>query len=290
MLVNVLSFVLPVLVTAFLWWFTTGIVMAVYGRTRWLTRLCFAGMSVAALAALGGVVLTRSIATPAGVYATLFCGMVVWGWQVASYYLGFITGRKPAPLSDTDTPPNLQTRFRLALQASIYHELFSLAGALLLAALTWDAPNQWSLGVYVMLWLLHTSAKLNVFLGVRNFHIEFLPRHLHHMKALLSKGQSNAFFPLSVAVATSIALLMVYRGLVVTSDPAHTTGYLAIATLMALGLLEHWLLVLPVPSMLWGWSSRPLPPPEPHENENTSPTARMTTRAASTKQMKGQPQ
>jgi hypothetical protein len=78
---------------------------------------------------------------------------------------------------------------------------------------------------------------------------------------------------------------MVYRGLAITPDPAHTTGYLAIATLMALGLLEHWLLVLPVPSMLWGWSSRPLPPPE-----HTSHAAHAGSRAVTNKQMKGQPQ
>lgn len=253
-----LALVFPVIYTLFLWWFTTGSIMLLFDRPRWLTITGFIGLTMVLLLALGGLVLTRQQSDSQHIYLAVTCGILVWGWQVAGYYLGFVTGPDDMP-ETASSAPTLRERFWLALRAGIHHELMALGFALLIALLTWDAPNRWGLWVYLTLWIMHASAKLNVFFGVRNFRIEFLPRHLHHLDRLLNKRASNAFFPVSVILAASIMLMLLYRGIMPPADPAQTTGFLMVATMMALGLLEHCLLVLPVPATLWGWGLRTLP-------------------------------
>lgn len=264
-----LSIIFPVLYALFLWWFTTGLIIVVYDRARWITRLCFAGATLALLIALGMLVLTRHNLTTTTVYIAVTCGVMVWGWQVAGYYLGFITG-KPYPLDANRS--HMAQRFRLALDSSLHHELLAVAFALLLAVITWDTPNSWGLWIYLTLWLMHTSAKLNVFLGVRNFRIDFLPRHLHHLDALLTKRSHNPFFPVSIVIASSITLWMTYRAVTSSVEPAQTVGFLLVATMMALGVFEHWLLVLPIPSTLYGWGMRAVP--EQHQHPPTSHNTR----------------
>lgn len=285
----------PIIYAVFLWWFTTGLIMLVYHRSRTVTRWSFIGFSLAALVALVAVVVTRQWDGLRGVYVGLTGGLVLWGWQVASYYLGFITGdyhtSLQLPLTTHRQMPQapLAERFWLAFRASLHHELASLVGAIVLLALTWNQPNQWALWSYVALWAMHVSAKLNVFFGVRNFRIEFLPHHMHGLGALLTRDDDgNVFFPFSVMTATSIILVLIYRGVALPLDAAHTSGTLAIATLMLLGVMEHWLLVLPVPVALWGWGVRSLPDQPPRSSQKSPPTRLHAKQVV--EPVKGQPQ
>ena len=265
--------------------------MAVYGRSPRTVRFYFVGATCVMLAAFTGLIVTRSATDRNSVYLAISCGALIWGWHMASYYLGFITGRTPHLLETKQhwrEEPKLGQRFRLALQASLDHELLVLGVVVLIAVLTWSAANRWGLWIFLTLWLMHTSAKLNVFFGVRNFRMEFLPAHLHGLGRLLSKRPISEFFPLSVGIASSVSVLMLYRGFagdvpslpmngpITGSIAAQTTGQttgqitglLLVGTMILLGVLEHWLLVLPVPVGLWGWGVRTLPPqPEPTEEE-----------------------
>jgi putative photosynthetic complex assembly protein 2 len=254
---SIQGLLLPVVYALFLWWFTTGIIMAVYDRPRWLTRLYFVLATGVAGVAFFALLITRYQTDAAAIYLTIACGVILWGWQVASYYLGFITGLPPSPQQTAAAP--LGQRFWWALRASLYHEVLAALGAVFIAIATTNAPNQWALWVYVALWLMHTSAKLNVFFGVRNFRIELLPRHLHHLGALLTKRNQNAFLGVSLVLAASTVLMLIYRAIVPQADPAQSIGLMAVATLLLLGILEHSMLVIPLPVMLWGWGLRPLP-------------------------------
>ncbi|NDJ51903.1 MAG: DUF3623 domain-containing protein [Chloroflexi bacterium] len=254
--------VLPVVFAIFLWWFTTGLFMSVYGRPPAVLRRAFAIGTGLLIAALLGLWVTRGSDSPLAVTIAVTCGVLVWGWQVAAYYLGFITG---PPLIDSPQRPNwkrsLIERFRLALTASLYHELMALGTALLLIVVTWNQPNRWGLWMYLALWLMHLSAKLNVFFGVRNFHIEVLPRELHHLAAYLTPRSSNAFFPFSVAIIGALTWMLIAQAINGGGGTGPTVGAVMVATMTALGFLEHWMLVLPLPATLWGWSIRPLPEP-----------------------------
>lgn len=252
-----MAFVFPVLYAVFLWWFTTGLIIVVYDRSRWLTQLCYAGMTMGMMLAVLAFVATRNMTDMNAILIALTCGVVIWGWQVAGYYLNFVTGES-ADVTD-DNQLSLRHRFWLALNSGIHHELMALVFAIGMIILTWSSPNKWGMWVYVALWLMHASAKLNVFFGVRNFHIEFLPQHLHHIERLLEHRQYNAFFPFSVVVASSVVLVLFFRAVYPPIVETQSAGYLAIATLIALGILEHCLLVLPVPSTLYGWGMRALP-------------------------------
>jgi putative photosynthetic complex assembly protein 2 len=265
----------PLLYATFLWWFLTGLIMAIYGRSPLLIRAAFGVATLLLLAALGGVVATRHALDPRSVYLAVTCGLVIWGWHTVSYYLGFVTG-PTAAVTRSNPPQDLAGRFRQALRASLYHELLILACALLLAALTWAQANRWGLWVFLTMWLMHLSAKLNIFLGVRNFRMEFLPSHLHHLDALVNKQPSNPFLPASVIVASSAALLFGYRALAPGALPGETVGFLMTATLIGLGVLEHLLLVLPLPAILWGWGTRPLHRLNRREHEERREKARLS--------------
>lgn len=252
-----LHFLLPVLYALFIWWFTTGLIIVIYGRAPAWKSLGFGVATIALCTAFLGVWVTRQLTEPLHVYLAVTCGVVIWGWQTASYYLGFITG--PRPMLEGEPPRSLMQRFRLALQSSLYHEMTVIGFALLLISITWAQPNQWALWVFLALWIMHSVAKLNVFLGVRNFRVEFLPEHLHHLAALLSERANNPLLPFTIIMAGSIALLFVYQGIIPQTTPGQTVGFLLVGTMIALGVLEILLLVLPLPVTLWGWGYRSLP-------------------------------
>lgn len=257
------TFVLPPLYALFLWWFTTGLIMAVYGRAPRTVRYSFVGLTLLALAALGGVMATRQSTQPLAVYLAFTCGALIWGWQMASYYLGFVTGPQSEPVRShfrLRQPDDLVHRFQRALRASLHHELIVVGFALLLFLLTWPHSNRWTLWSFLTLWLMHASAKLNVFFGVRNFRIEFLPPHLHWLDGLLAKKPVNLLFPFSVVGASAVALFLLSRAFASTIEPGHAVGCLLVSTMILLGVAEHWLLVLPLPATLWGWGIRSLPP------------------------------
>ncbi|MBK8987089.1 MAG: DUF3623 domain-containing protein [Chloroflexi bacterium] len=258
---QLLTVIGPILFAVFLWWFTTGLVIAVYGRSPRLVRLCFGGATVALLAALWGLVATRPFTQPPHIYLAFSCGLVIWGWQTASYYLGYVTGPQGKDTAIKQPPQDdLVYRFRHAFRAGLYHELLVLAFALLLIALTWSHANQWGLWIFLAMWLMHSSAKLNVFLGVRNFRMELLPPHLHALDGLLGKQPSNFFFPISVMVASIVSLFLFYQAIIPRTTPSQAIGYLLVSTMIGLGVIEHLLLVLPIPATLYGWGIRPLPP------------------------------
>ena len=250
-----LDFLMPVLAAVFIWWFTTGLIMAVYRRSRSVMALFFLAATLVTVLAYGGIYATRDTNTITGVYVAATCGIIIWGWQVAGYYLGFVTGPMPI-IPESSSPRTLRERFRLALRYSLHHEIITALSGVLIAVLTWSHSNRWGLWIYLTLWLMHTSAKLNVFLGVRNFHIEILPPRMHHLNHLLSSRTINALFPFSVVIASSMVLGLIYQGIAPGTDPAQTTGTFVIATMITLGILEHWMLVLPLPAIIWGWGLR----------------------------------
>ncbi|NDJ84926.1 MAG: DUF3623 domain-containing protein [Chloroflexi bacterium] len=265
-------YIFPIVYAILLWWFSTGLILSLYGRSRKLMRLGFGLGTLLTGFAVTGLIATRDQTQTLDVYFAVTCGVTIWGWQMASYYLGFVTGPRPKPAADTRSDDDMSgfgfgRRFRLALQFSLYHEILVLVVAGLLTVLMWSHANLWGLWIYLVLWLMHTSAKLNVFLGVRNFRIELLPRQLHYLGNLLGKQSSNPLFPVSVMVASTALLGLVYQGTLPSTDAAQTTGFFLLATMITLGLLEHWFLMLPLPANIWGLAIHHVPLPVEHNND-----------------------
>ncbi|HYI72718.1 MAG TPA: DUF3623 family protein, partial [Skermanella sp.] len=68
------------------------------------------------------------------------------------------------------------------------------------------------------------------------------------------KRPMNCLFPVSVTLSTIAAILLVQAAGAPGNSGFETAGFTFLATLVALALLEHWLLVLPLPAAaLWNW-------------------------------------
>ena len=281
----------PVLFALFVWWFVTGLIFVAYGRSPRFTHTYFGIATLVMLGALAGFIATGSEASTTGVYLNLTCGLILWAWHVSSYYLGYITG--PVKLDEFRREVRLgngrfhtlRTRFRYALQASIHHELLALSFAILMAFVSRDAPNRWGLWVFLTLWGMHGLAKLNVFFGVRNFRIDFLPAHLHKLDYFLEKRANNPLSPIIIIFGTVTALVLIYRGIMPGTLPTQMIGNLAIGTLIILGVIENVMLILPVSITLWGWGMRHLPQTNQAEAEIKPPNKQTAFRRILPKQM-----
>ena len=104
---------------------------------------------------------------------------------------------------------------------------------------------------------MRTSAKLNLFFGVRNLSEEFLPAHLTYMGSYFRRRPMNAFLPVSIILSTVALVLIGLRAMNIETSTADTIGSILVGSMLAMAILEHFLLVLPLPSTaLWRWAMR----------------------------------
>ncbi len=244
-------FLAPVLFALFVWWFSTGLIIFLDGLPRRTFGWSMLGATVLLAVSLWGIGRTSHDATVAGAYWAFTFGLLAWGWQEISFYMGFVTG----PRRDGCPEGCAGWRhFGHAVQTSLYHELAIIAAGAAVVALTWNQPNQVGTWTFMILWWMHQSAKLNVFLGVQNLNEEFLPEHLSFLKSFLTKKPMNLLFPLSVSVSTVIAAVLVGKAIAPDAGAFRSVGFTLLATMMTLAVLEHWFLVLPLPAAaLWKW-------------------------------------
>ncbi len=232
-----------------IWWTSTGAVIVLYRLPRRTYPLSFTALTLVAAGCIWGTWATRGDTSLPGAYAAFSCGTLLWGWQLAGFFYGYITGPHHAPGS---APPRGVGRFIAAVRSSLYHELLAVGGGALLLAIVWGHPNQTSFHVYVLLWALHAAAKLNIFAGARNFNIELLPDHLRFLGEFFRERRMNTIFPATATATIALAALLAEAAL----RPAATPYAAATLTLMALmallGLLEIWLLMLPAAGETWG--------------------------------------
>jgi putative photosynthetic complex assembly protein 2 len=244
------AYVLPALYAVFLWWSTTVALIYLDGLPRRTFRWTMLGGTLLLIVALYGLAVSSVDTSLFGVYQAFTWGLLAWGWQEISFYLGYVTGPRKQPCPEGCSGLR---HFVHAVQTSLYHEIAIVAAAGLVVALTWRQPNQIGTWTFLVLWWMHQSAKLNVFLGVRNINEEYLPEHLDFLKRFLSKRPMNPLFPVFVSVSTLVTGWLAQQALAASATPFHAVGYTLLATLMALAVLEHWLLVLPLPpGAIWG--------------------------------------
>jgi putative photosynthetic complex assembly protein 2 len=244
--------VLPVLYALFVWWFSTGLIIYLDNLPRWTHRFSMAGATVILAIALYRLHEVRNEATVTGAYAAFTYGLLVWGWQEMSFFMGFITG----PLREPCPPEcGFGQSFVRAVKACLYHEITSIAFGFVIAAVSLHGANQVGLWTYLVLWLMRMSSKLNVLLGVRNLSEEFIPEHLAYIRSFLRQRPMNLLFPFSVTISTVAAVLLLQHAMAPGIGAFAATGLLFVAILMILAIIEHWFLVVPLPAAaLWHWS------------------------------------
>lgn len=243
----------PLAYSIFIWWFSTGVILYLNGLPRWTFKFTMASATAVCALGLFGLAVSSAYTTVASAYCAFTCALLVWAWQEMAFLLGWVTGPHREPC-----PPGLQgwPRARLALQTVLHHEiaLLLLAGAVL--AVTWQQPNQTGWWTFAVLWVMRQSAKLNVFLGVRNLSESFLPPHLKYLGSYFAHRPMNALLPLSLTGAT-VVLVLILQSLTTGSTPFETASLLLVASLLGLAAIEHIFMVLPLSlEGLWKWGMR----------------------------------
>ena len=247
------DFLVPAIYAVIVWWFTTGIILFLDGLPpatfRWSMTAATVGLSAA-------VYIMRTSCVDVsinGAYTAFSCAILIWGWLEMSFLMGFVTGpRKHACLERCSG----WRHFVHATQAIVYNEIATLAGAGIVLAATWAAPNRVAPWTFCILWAMRLSAKLNLFLGVPNLGEKFLPAHLQYLRGFFKKRSMNFLFPISISAST-VALVLIVQCYRAADDAFHATGYALVSSLLALAVLEHWFMVLPLPSeKLWRWAMR----------------------------------
>ncbi|GAB1716999.1 MAG: hypothetical protein NTAFB05_20410 [Nitrobacter sp.] len=251
----------------FVWWFSTGSVLLLVGLSARHGVLLKTGATALFVASLAGIWASSQVTGAAGAYCVFTCAILLWGAIEISFLSGWITGPRPQPCPRDCAAVD---RFWFALQAIAYHELALVVTAGLVFAVTAGAPNQLGLWTFAALLVLRQSAKVNLFLGVRTLNDELLPEHVAFLRSYFTRKPINTLFPFSVTLATAAAAILAVTAIGVKSEFA-TLDCSLLAVLVALGALEHWFMILPMPVVdLWRWSIRsPAPAPA-----STVPAAR----------------
>ena len=187
-----IAYGLPIAATLALWWVSTGVILRLDSLDRRTFNRSMAWASVILLLSLWLARQSSGQTTPGAAYLAFACGLVAWGWQLLSFYTGFVTGpRRSACPADCRG----LSRFVEAARTSLHHEFSAILGALALLALTYGQPNRLALWTYLLLWWMHQSAKLNAFFGVPNLGEDMLPDHLAYLASFMRRRPMNPVLP-----------------------------------------------------------------------------------------------
>jgi putative photosynthetic complex assembly protein 2 len=246
----------PALHGLLIWWFSTALILFLDGLPKRTFRWSITAATGTLVLAIYGLITSASDTSIVGAYTAFTCAVLIWGWLEISFYMGYVTGPRTHHCSHGCSG---WRHFGHAIEASLYHEIAVLLLAGLVIGLTWRVPNHFGTWTFVVLWWMHQSARLNVFLGVSNLNAEFLPEHLAHIKSFFRSAPMNLLFPFSVTLSTIAAVVLAQQAAAPEADPFRTAGFTLVTTMMVLAILEHWFLVLPISAArlwnsLWQWS------------------------------------
>ena len=249
------------LAALFLWWFSTGAILVVVrladrGGRRMRSRATLAFLPLLA-GGVWGYWVTLGDASPAGAYHGFLAALAIWGWIELAFLTGTVTGPNLRPCPD-DLPE--WERFIRAWGTVAYHEMALLGALLALWLLGEGAQNPFGLWTFATLYGARISAKLNLYFGVPRINTEFIPAALAHLPSHFRLRPMTWFFPVSV-LALSLATGGWLTWLWGAQTPGEIVGLALLTAITALALLEHVLMVVPLPdAKLWRWM---LPAPKP---------------------------
>jgi len=242
------------LIALFAWWFSTGAILAVVKRADGGGRRSHLWAVLLALPVLvlgAAMFVDTAWRTEVGaVYAGFFAALMVWGWIEMAFLCGVITGPNSFP-----TPSGVPEweRFLRAWGAIAYHELVLAAALVSFALVAWGAANPFGFWTFAVLFAARISAKLNLFAGVPRINTDFLPEPLAHIPSHFRIRRMNWVFPISVTLL-AFALAYLLERVAAAPSIAEAVGFALVASMAGLALLEHWLMVIPLPDeKLWRW-------------------------------------
>ena len=250
----------PVAFALLCWWFGTGAILWLVRRDP---RSFFTSMIVCTL--LLGLSFwatweSMQAATERNAYLGFASVILMWSWHEMAFLTGWLTGPRARALQPGVTG---FTRFTQSLCAVLWHELALLANFGVLLLMQQGQPSHVAICTFALLWCMRASAKLNLFFGVPEVGAQYLPRHLTWLATHFRTGSLSGFFYLSVGLACAVWAWMVWE--LASGQATVTTGWLLLAALLGLAIVEHLLMVFALPMQkLWGWAMAQRHPPRPN--------------------------
>jgi len=237
-------YLLPLLTVVALWLGLTFGLIWLNRRGQWVAGWAVFLSLPVLIFAHSELLATRHDLSAGGAYRAFAAGMLIWAWHELAFYSGILAGPRRKPC-----PPDARgfQRFYYALGTHFYHQLSSLLELGLLVWLLQDASHWLGPLTFGLSWALQQSAKLNVLYGVRSLQVDLFPAHLAFLASYWQPGPPSAFFRPSVSVSTLLALMLWLSIGAHIGDPAAIRLAL-LASLLTLGALEHWLLLIPAPA------------------------------------------
>ena len=246
--------VTAILIAIGTWWLSTGLVLAM---VHWWTKRDLEPWQLLPLVTIIGVLGfilmyygSRQL-TPLGSYAGFFGALLVWAWHETTFLTGMVTGRRKEAC-----PPGLSgfDRFKAAWKAVCDHEIAILVTGIFLWLTLSGGDNFFGLATFGLLWGMRISSKLLIFLGARHAVSRLMPPAIEHLKSYFNTGRTTLLFPVLLVAASGIFATLCVGAFRANLDYS-VVGHILLATFMALAILEHLILVLPVSDvLLWRWA------------------------------------
>ena len=242
-----MSLLTPILVVIAVWWIGTGLVLFLQQSIVRVKTPLIVSLVVVSLLSLAALVISGSGTQPWQSYMGFVAAICLWGCIELSYYSGLIGG-----VHKRACPDGCETgkRFRLALGASIWHEVSVLFAGGVVMTLLIQADNSAGLYSFLVLWLMRWSAKLNLFFGVPNFNTDWFPKRLAYAHSYIRRAPVTLFFPVSMMLASLVAMRLITIAL--ETPPQQALMHILPGVLLLLAILEHLFMALPIAdSELW---------------------------------------
>lgn len=243
-----------VLIAIGVWWLSTGLVLAMVHRSErggWRTVHIMPLMTLFGVIGFGLMLFGAGQTTPLGSYAGFLGALLIWAWHEAAFLTGAIIGRRTG-----ECPPGLTgfARFRAAWEAICDHEIAILVTGVALWLALAGSDNLFGLAAFGLLWGMRISAKLLIFFGAPHAVSELMPRRIAHLKSYFRTDRVTPLFFVLMAAATAVFAVLVIGAGRATQDHS-MVGHILLASFMALAILEHLILVIPVSdTALWRWA------------------------------------
>ncbi|MEP6779479.1 MAG: DUF3623 family protein [Gemmatimonadaceae bacterium] len=232
------------LVIAF-WWGATGLTLAMQ-RSEAASTISLTVTTL--LAALGTVLIVnaRDDASVRGARFAFLGSAFVWWWCSTMFYSGF-------GISSAAESAGPSGSFALALQAiaaTLRPDLLGVFALLAVGALVWRRANRVALWTLVVFFGTLQTAKLNVFFGVRNASVEWLPQQLSHLSRFFGPPRNSSLLTISVIGLAALCWVFANRARRVQSPfVRHANGMIAL--LLGLAVIEHIFLGVTTTLPLW---------------------------------------
>lgn len=235
---------------ALCWWFGTGIIL-------WLDRLpprsfrwSLGGWSILLLLSFWAVAESMKSSSVSNAYLGFGSVIVMWGWHELAFLTGWLTGPRKTALQPGVTG---FVRFKQSLDVILHHELALIFNFVVLWVMQWDQPNHVALCTFALLWCMRVSGKLNLYFGVPRNGAQYLPKHLSYLASYFPTNGMTPWFVFSFGTALVVWVWIIGQAQLGVVEAS--TGWVMLATLLGLGILEHAMMVLPWPmERLWGWA------------------------------------